>query len=156
MLAGGCLLLLYLNTVYFWEYRAPGISGNLVVKSKLPPWSDSSLEAVKPHPWKGAIKFFSSIQCWKAVDKNFSTNIRTGVFLWELKAGKMWFLFCFDFIKNKTTLHFIKIFFKRTVKYFLQSLLKIHLVSTGKPKSINCLVRVSFAELKMKILVVLI
>ena len=28
----------------------PGISGNLGVKSKLPPWSGSSLEAVKPHP----------------------------------------------------------------------------------------------------------
>ena len=28
----------------------PGISGNLVVKSKLPPRSDSSLEAVEPHP----------------------------------------------------------------------------------------------------------
>ena len=36
----------------------PGISGNLVVKSKLPPRSGSSLEAVEPHPWKGAIKFF--------------------------------------------------------------------------------------------------
>ena len=28
----------------------PGISGNLVVKSKLPPQSGSSLEAVEPHP----------------------------------------------------------------------------------------------------------
>ena len=28
----------------------PGISGNSVVKSKLPPWSGSSLEAVQPHP----------------------------------------------------------------------------------------------------------
>ena len=27
----------------------PGISGNLVVKSKLPSWSDSSYEVVKPH-----------------------------------------------------------------------------------------------------------
>ena len=36
----------------------PGISGNLVVKSKLPPRSGSRLEAVEPHPWKGAIKFF--------------------------------------------------------------------------------------------------
>ena len=36
----------------------PGISGNLMVKSKLPPWSGSSLQAVEPHPWKGAIKFF--------------------------------------------------------------------------------------------------
>ena len=27
-----------------------GISGNLVVKSKLLPWSDSSLESVEPHP----------------------------------------------------------------------------------------------------------
>ena len=36
----------------------PGIFGNLVVKSKLPPWTGSSLEVVEPHPWKGAIKFF--------------------------------------------------------------------------------------------------
>ena len=28
----------------------PGIPGNLVVKSKLPPWSGSSLEVVEPHP----------------------------------------------------------------------------------------------------------
>ena len=28
----------------------PGISGNLVVKSKLPPWSGCSLEAVEPDP----------------------------------------------------------------------------------------------------------
>ena len=33
------------------EYQEfPGISGNLVVKSKLPPQSGSSLEAVEPHP----------------------------------------------------------------------------------------------------------
>ena len=31
---------------------------NLVVKSKLPPRSGSSLEVVEPHPKKGAIKFF--------------------------------------------------------------------------------------------------
>ena len=37
----------------------PGISRNLVVKSKLPHRSGSSLEAVEPHPWKGTIKFFS-------------------------------------------------------------------------------------------------
>ena len=36
----------------------PGISGNLVVKSKLPPRSGSSFEAVEPHPSKRAIKFF--------------------------------------------------------------------------------------------------
>ena len=34
----------------------PGISGNLVVKSKLPPQSGTSPEAVEPHPWKGAMK----------------------------------------------------------------------------------------------------
>ena len=34
------------------------LSGNLVVKSKLPPRSDPSLEAVEPHPEKGTIKFF--------------------------------------------------------------------------------------------------
>ena len=28
----------------------PRISGNLVVKNKLPPWSGTSLEAVEPHP----------------------------------------------------------------------------------------------------------
>ena len=37
-----------------WE---PGISGNLVVNSKLPPRSDFSLEAVAHHAWKGLIKF---------------------------------------------------------------------------------------------------
>ena len=31
-----------------------------MVKSKLPPQSGSSLEAVEPHPKKGAIKFFFS------------------------------------------------------------------------------------------------
>ena len=36
-----------------------GISGNLVVKNKLPPRSGSSLEAIEPHPLKGAIKFFN-------------------------------------------------------------------------------------------------
>ena len=33
----------------------PGTSGNLVVKSKLPPPSGPSLEAVEPHPLKGAL-----------------------------------------------------------------------------------------------------
>ena len=37
----------------------PGISGNWVVKSKLPHRSGTSLEAVETHPYKGAIKFFS-------------------------------------------------------------------------------------------------
>ena len=32
-----------------------------MVKSKLPPQSGSSLEAVEPHPKKGAIKFFDII-----------------------------------------------------------------------------------------------
>ena len=36
----------------------PGISGNLAVKSKLPPQSGCSLEAVEPHPKSGTIKFF--------------------------------------------------------------------------------------------------
>ena len=40
------------------EVEVPGISGNWVVKIKLPPWSDTSLEAVETHPLKGAIKFF--------------------------------------------------------------------------------------------------
>ena len=31
---------------------------NLEVKSKMLPWSGCSLEAVEPHPQKGAIKFF--------------------------------------------------------------------------------------------------
>ena len=30
--------------------RVPGLSGKLVVKSKMPPRSGSSLEAVEPHP----------------------------------------------------------------------------------------------------------
>ena len=36
----------------------PGTSGNLVVQSKLPPWSGSSLEPVEPHPQKATIKAF--------------------------------------------------------------------------------------------------
>ena len=36
---------------------ASGMSGNWIVKSKLPPWSGCGLEAVEPRPWKGAIKF---------------------------------------------------------------------------------------------------
>ena len=32
-----------------------------MVKSKLPPRSGSSLEAVEPHPEKGAIKFFFKV-----------------------------------------------------------------------------------------------
>ena len=36
----------------------PGIAGNLVVKSKLPPRSGSSLEAVAPHPKKRGLKVF--------------------------------------------------------------------------------------------------
>ena len=36
----------------------PGISGNWMVKSKLPSRSGCSLEAVEAHPSKGAIKFF--------------------------------------------------------------------------------------------------
>ena len=35
----------------------PGMSGNLVVRTKLPPWSGSSLETVEPYPQKGTIKF---------------------------------------------------------------------------------------------------
>ena len=40
----------------------PGIYANLVVKSKLPPRSGSSREAVEPHPWKGVIKSFFNIK----------------------------------------------------------------------------------------------
>ena len=35
---------------HFFKHRVPGIPGNLVVKSKVPPQSGSSLEAVEPHP----------------------------------------------------------------------------------------------------------
>ena len=42
------------------------IIDKLVVKSKLSPRSGSSLEAVEPHPWKGAIKcFFFNKKCWQ-------------------------------------------------------------------------------------------
>ena len=37
----------------------PAISRNLMVKSRLPPQSDSSLETVELHSWKRAIKYFS-------------------------------------------------------------------------------------------------
>ena len=36
-----------------------------MVKSKLPPRSGTSLEAVEPHPQKGAIKVFFSDKFWK-------------------------------------------------------------------------------------------
>ena len=36
----------------------PETSGNLVVKSKLPPPSSSSLETVEPHPWKRGYNVF--------------------------------------------------------------------------------------------------
>ena len=36
----------------------PGISGNLVVKSKLPPRGGTSLEPVEPHSQKGTIKIY--------------------------------------------------------------------------------------------------
>ena len=38
--------------------RVPGISGDLVEKSKLPPRSGAGLEAVEPHPYNRAVKFF--------------------------------------------------------------------------------------------------
>ena len=41
---------------YTFKHKGNRVSGNLVVKSKLPPRSGSSLEAVEPHPYKGAIK----------------------------------------------------------------------------------------------------
>ena len=41
-----------------WIQWVPGISCNSVVKSKVPPRSCCCLEAVEPHPYKGAIKFF--------------------------------------------------------------------------------------------------
>ena len=49
---------MYVHLVYSWRqvvYKlflfcgVPGISGNLVVKSKLPPRSDSGLKAVEPY-----------------------------------------------------------------------------------------------------------
>ena len=56
----------------------PEISGNLMVKNKLPPQSGShsSLEAVEPHPWKRAIKSFHKKghlridqDCWSSIGK---------------------------------------------------------------------------------------
>ena len=43
----------------------PGISGNIVVKSKLAPWSGSTRhEVTEPHPWKRVINFFIVILFW--------------------------------------------------------------------------------------------
>ena len=42
---------------FSWDEGITVISWNLVVKSKLPSQSGSSLEAVEPHSLKGAIKF---------------------------------------------------------------------------------------------------
>ena len=38
------------SRTHMHDLAVPGVSGNLVVKSKLPPQSGSSLEAVEPHP----------------------------------------------------------------------------------------------------------
>ena len=42
----------------------------IVVKSKLPPRSGSSLEAVEPYPEKGAIKFFQSSETHEYPNEN--------------------------------------------------------------------------------------
>ena len=46
------------SEVYKKWVGLPAISTNLMVKSKLPPQSGSSFEAVEPHPWKRDIKSF--------------------------------------------------------------------------------------------------
>ena len=45
--------------VKLWLQGGLSLSGNLVVKSKLPPRSGSSIVAVELHPQKGAIELFS-------------------------------------------------------------------------------------------------
>ena len=72
------------------------ISGNLVVKSKLPPQGGSSLEAVEPHPWKGeAIKIdyfflyflFSFRECGRSWN-SFHGSLKWGVILnWYTNQG---------------------------------------------------------------------
>ena len=42
----------------------PRISGNLVVKSKLPPQNSPSLETVERHPWKRGHKVFLWLQVY--------------------------------------------------------------------------------------------
>ena len=68
----------------------PGTSGNLVVKSKLSPRSDSGHEAVEPHPWKKK-KLFKSIEtCDTTVCSDFSSliveNIKEKVLLQNTKT----------------------------------------------------------------------
>ena len=45
----------------------PGLSGNLVIKSKLPPRSGFSLEAVEPHPSKGPTTLFFTSKAFDRV-----------------------------------------------------------------------------------------
>ena len=52
----------------------PGISGDLVVKSKLPPRSGSSLGAVEPHPQKGAIKFIFKLDLYRKIMIEFTIS----------------------------------------------------------------------------------
>ena len=61
------------------------ISGNLVVKSKLPRGSGSSLYAVEPRPWEEAIKFFLfTILSDCSVQAILVLSLRENVSLWFL------------------------------------------------------------------------
>ena len=48
-----------------------------MVKSKLPPQRDSNLEAVEPHPEKGAIKFFLKKSNQNKESKNIQNDNHT-------------------------------------------------------------------------------
>ena len=61
--------------MYIYIYIVPGISGDLVVKSKLPPVSASSLEAVEPHPKKGHKVFFICIYSTIKMHKTMETEL---------------------------------------------------------------------------------
>ena len=69
----------------------PGFSGNLVVKSRLPAWSGSSLEAVEPHPRSFFDNVFPLVQdflfSWWPFPKCIVTLVHNTDFKIQLNCG---------------------------------------------------------------------
>ena len=75
----------------------------LVVKSKLPPRSGSSLEAVEPHPQKGAIKFFFFFIWWWVP----SRTPKSQILMFSLKTRKSQLK---HFMQKPIFLNFVNLF----------------------------------------------
>ena len=88
--------------------RVKEISGDLVVKSELPPRSGSTLEAVEFHPLKGAIKFFFIIILGNQVStlNEISTGIPQGSVLGPL-VFLIYINHLYKCIKYSKTYHFL-------------------------------------------------